>query len=135
MQIFHKKNEGFTLIELIIVIAVLGILASIAIPRIIGIDDRVKDSNIAQVAGAIRTAMEVYYQDNDSYPDEDIIDEWVKLNNVLDILELRSLEDYNISSFAYELSDSESYKIELVSISTAKTYLISKNGFNEESGD
>ncbi len=62
------KQKGFTLIELIIVIAIIGILAAIAIPNYINFQNRAKDSGIKESLGAYRTALAMYFGDNGSYP-------------------------------------------------------------------
>jgi len=63
----HKKDEGFTLIELMIVIAIIGILAAIAIPQFSAYRTRSYNSAAQADCRNIATAQEAYYVDNSSY--------------------------------------------------------------------
>lgn len=56
-----KKRKGFTIIELIIVIAMLGILAVIYLPRFAGATDEARKSADLSSAAAIANACEMYY--------------------------------------------------------------------------
>jgi MSHA pilin protein MshA len=47
------RNKGFTLIELITVIAILGALAVIALPRFINLQDEARDAAVQGVAGSL----------------------------------------------------------------------------------
>lgn len=50
----RKKQKGFTLIELVLVIVILGILAVAAIPQFIDVSTRAAQESYAGVAGAVR---------------------------------------------------------------------------------
>lgn len=65
-----KKRIGFTLIELLIVIAIIAILAAIAIPNFLMAQTRSKVSRAKSEMKTLATALESYYVDNNSYPED-----------------------------------------------------------------
>lgn len=61
------RGKGFTLIELMIAVAVVGILAMVALPSY---NDYIRRANISEATAALltmRTKMELYYQDNRTF--------------------------------------------------------------------
>lgn len=56
-----RKNSGFTLIELVVVVAIIGVLAAIVAPRIRLSLMRAKDARVVASLDALRTATNVYY--------------------------------------------------------------------------
>lgn len=55
-----NRRSGFTLVELVVVVLILGILAAIAAPKIINNSDKASDSSVASTLAAIRDAVELY---------------------------------------------------------------------------
>ena len=63
-----KKQQGFTLIELMIVVAIIGILAAIAIPAYQDYTIRAQVSEGLSLAAGAKAAVTEYYQDRGIYP-------------------------------------------------------------------
>lgn len=57
----RQRQSGFTMIELIMVIVILGILAAIAMPRFVDLSSDAKTSALSGVAGAAASAMAINY--------------------------------------------------------------------------
>jgi type IV pilus assembly protein PilA len=63
-----KIQKGFTLIELMIVVAIIGILAAIAIPAYQDYTIRAKVTELINAAGVCKTSVAEYYQATGSFP-------------------------------------------------------------------
>ena len=55
----HKGNKGFTVVELLVVVAILGVLAAIMLPNFTGIIDEGETEAAAAEKATIQTAMDV----------------------------------------------------------------------------
>lgn len=63
-----KRDQGFTIVELLIVIVVIGILAALVLNSFQGVQARARDTERRTDINAVATQLEVYYNDNGGYP-------------------------------------------------------------------
>ena len=68
VNIRNGKNRGFTLLELSIVIAILGILVMIAIPNGVSYTKRAREATLKQQLVTFRDLIDKFYSDNKRYP-------------------------------------------------------------------
>ena len=64
----YRKNAGFTLIEVMVVVVILGILAAIVVPRIMSSPEKARLVKVKQDILAIQNALDLYKLDNAVYP-------------------------------------------------------------------
>jgi type IV pilus assembly protein PilE len=63
----RASEKGFTLIELMIVVIVIGVLAAVAIPMYSIVPGRSKSTESVAALGLVRTSMRVYYAEHGTY--------------------------------------------------------------------
>ena len=66
-----KRQSGFTLIELIVVIVILGVLASIVVPKLMDRPDAARIAKAKQDIRTLETSLNLYKLDNYVYPSTD----------------------------------------------------------------
>ena len=65
-----KSKKGFTMLELLMVVIVIGILASLAIPQYQSFMEKARVAEAKQMIGAIKNAQELYYLEHNRYGTE-----------------------------------------------------------------
>ncbi len=63
------KKKGFTLIELMVVIAIIGLLAAIALPKFSDVSAQAKVANVQGNLASLRTSISMYFAKSEAYPD------------------------------------------------------------------
>ena len=84
----RKDQAGFTLMEIVIVIVILGILALLAVPRLIGFTDQAKIANDKEYVALIGKSAELYWASHDeSFPDESDLDNNFASSEIKDLVD------------------------------------------------
>jgi prepilin-type N-terminal cleavage/methylation domain-containing protein len=81
MNTNKNQDKGFTLVELLIVIVILGILATVTVFAVRGITDQGESNACATEKRAVETALEAFYTQNDqtdATADADLIGSYLK---------------------------------------------------------
>lgn len=79
----RKGQEGFTLIELMVVVIIIGVLAAVVVPRFSGQTEKARIAAAKAELASMKTIIDIYYVENDSYPsDNEDDDEFI--GNVLE---------------------------------------------------
>lgn len=80
----RKATQGFTLVEILIVVVILGILAAIVIPQFTSASEDAKASSLVSQLQTIRSQLEIYQvQHNGGYPDL-VGQQWAQMTGTTD---------------------------------------------------
>lgn len=71
MKSLHIKQQGFTLIEIIVVVVIIGILATFVAPKFMGKTDDARVVKAMNDIKALESALDIYKLDNYTYPTTD----------------------------------------------------------------
>ncbi|MEI6898021.1 MAG: type II secretion system major pseudopilin GspG [Psychromonas sp.] len=68
---YNKKQTGFTLLEIMVVIVILGVLASMVVPNLMANKDKADRQKVVSDLVALENALDMYRLDNNIYPTTD----------------------------------------------------------------
>ncbi|MDD4179622.1 MAG: DUF3939 domain-containing protein [Candidatus Margulisbacteria bacterium] len=63
-----KTRNGFTLVEILVVIGIIGLLAVFLVPNVLGARDRGREAAVKGVMHTVQLAIEAYQMENEVYP-------------------------------------------------------------------
>jgi len=63
-----EKKNGFTLIEVLVVLAIIGVIIAFMLPNLLGTQDRAKEGAVKAVMHSVQLAIETYNMENETYP-------------------------------------------------------------------
>src|ERR1043166_3202594 len=94
----RKKASGFTIVELLIVIVVIGILAALVVTTYTGIQKKARDTERKTDINALHGQVEAYQAQNGKYPTLDELNDATFRSNNLKGLDPAALKDPNGTS-------------------------------------
>lgn len=93
------KEKGFTIVELLIVIVVIGILAALVLNTFSGVQKRARDTQRQTDVSSLATQLEVYYNDNGGYPQFSQIDSLTKVQSLFKGIDAGAVQAPNGTTF------------------------------------
>jgi len=67
-MLIKQQNNGFSLLELLVVISIIGVLMAVLTTNFMGMRERARDAQKIQDLNSIKNALRMFYNDNQNYP-------------------------------------------------------------------
>lgn len=67
-SISNRRRGGFTLVELVMVVTIIGVVAAIAVPRMSNASARATTNSVEATLAGVRTAIDLYYAEHNRFP-------------------------------------------------------------------
>ncbi|MFH1422888.1 MAG: type II secretion system protein [Planctomycetota bacterium] len=113
------KKSGFTLVEMLLVIAIVGILITILIPSVIGVSEETKTKQAKADLRSLMSAVEQYYLKNNRYPEP-----VGSLETLLQAMDPRVVNEVPVDPFSKTLLEYQ-YAVDNFTATTGRpTYVI-----------
>jgi type IV pilus assembly protein PilA len=118
-----QGEQGFTLVELLVVMLILGLLAAIAIPSFFNQRDKARDADAKTLARTAQTAMETYSTDNGGSYASATAANLITIEETLNEADLTGVEDGDALTVA---STADTYSVTVDSKNTPNDFTISR---------
>jgi len=99
-------NKGFTLVELIVVVTIIMVITVVGVVSFVGVNKRSRDSRRVADLEKIRIALEIYRQENGSYPEDGDLSDLVT-DGYMDVIP----NDPKSFSYYYDQTDDYAYSL------------------------
>ena len=78
---FGRNQRGFTMVELMIVVTIIGVLASIAFPLFQMVPERSKSTEAVTALGLIRSSMRIYYVEHGTFANPSVFSDGARVTS------------------------------------------------------
>lgn len=106
-----RDERGFTLVELLVVVAIIGVLAVTLVPRVINRTDTAKENVAQSNLQAIKSVIDIYYTDTGRLPDSNDIDDVLKEGGISWTGQPGGIVDPWGKAYGYKKVDSTHYQV------------------------